>query len=360
MAKRYKFPKDEESCGGFRTKLVFKSWMQSGEQEAKSTGSWIPDTSTGSVKGQVLNYEKVVGQNEFTIWLPMPLTLGTNYSGSYDEMDDFKHTARKDIARLSLVNESRGLGIIGGLMNELAKTGNVFLTPNASSTMSQDAILNNNMGVEYKGARLRSHSFSWRLTPKSEAEQFEINKIIQVMKLNSAPTLRSRDETFNFFQDAEYQGKNISELEKAVEVAEDKLKNPSDKHVTILAANVAKADAQADLQRAQLMLGEGTEFNKKKFATAEVWGQEVNAESIEAVTSLTIPHTVEVSFWKDYELNPHLFKIADSFITSFDINYTTQGTWSAHEDGAPLETQITITLKEIKPQDAAAISSGGY
>jgi hypothetical protein len=43
----------------------------------------------------------------------------------------------------------------------------------------------------------------------------------------------------------------------------------------------------------------------------------------------------------------NLFTVSDSFITNLEVNYTSQGTWSAHEDGSSVETQVTISLKEI-------------
>lgn len=75
---------------------------------------------------------------------------------------------------------------------------------------------------------------------------------------------------------------------------------------------------------------------------------------------LTIPHTVSISFLDDGELNPFLFKTKECFITAVDVNYTTQGAWTAHPDGSTIETQITISLKEITQLTQQDISDGGY
>jgi hypothetical protein len=64
---------------------------------------------------------------------------------------------------------------------------------------------------------------------------------------------------------------------------------------------------------------------------------------------LSIPHTVTVSFLDDGLLNEHLYRTKECFITNLEINYTTQGAWTAHADGSPIETQITMSLKEITP-----------
>ena len=53
--------------------------------------------------------------------------------------------------------------------------------------------------------------------------------------------------------------------------------------------------------------------------------------------------------------------VKDSFILSVDVNYTPTGTWNAYEDGAPIETQLTISLKEnaIVTSDMVK-KKGGY
>ncbi len=75
---------------------------------------------------------------------------------------------------------------------------------------------------------------------------------------------------------------------------------------------------------------------------------------------LMIPHTVSVLFLDDGNINHHLFRTKDCFITSMDVNYTTTGTWAAHMDGSPIETQITINLKEITPVTQQEISMQGF
>jgi hypothetical protein len=76
---------------------------------------------------------------------------------------------------------------------------------------------------------------------------------------------------------------------------------------------------------------------------------------------LGIPATVNAEFWYGGKLNPHLFQIKDSFILSVEVNYTPTGTWNAYEDGAPIETQITVNLKENAIVTAEDIKeAGGY
>jgi hypothetical protein len=69
-------------------------------------------------------------------------------------------------------------------------------------------------------------------------------------------------------------------------------------------------------------------------------------DSLRNIGRLGIPVTVNVEFWYGPQINPHLFQIKDSFIQSVEVNYTPTGVWNAYEDGAPIETQLTVALKE--------------
>jgi hypothetical protein len=72
--------------------------------------------------------------------------------------------------------------------------------------------------------------------------------------------------------------------------------------------------------------------------------------------NLNIPMTVRIEFFQGTDItggvgglmpNPYLFKVKDAFITSVESNYTPTGMWNAFYDGAPIETSITISLKEL-------------
>ena len=51
--------------------------------------------------------------------------------------------------------------------------------------------------------------------------------------------------------------------------------------------------------------------------------------------------------------------VKDSFILSVDVNYTPTGTWNAYEDGAPIETQLTLNLKENSVVTQNEVTHGG-
>jgi hypothetical protein len=81
-------------------------------------------------------------------------------------------------------------------------------------------------------------------------------------------------------------------------------------------------------------------------------------ENVLAGGRLTIPPTVSVRFLDGDVTNPHLFKVKDSFITNVEVNYTSQGTWNPHKDGAPMEVQISITMKEVRQVTRKDVLSG--
>ena len=69
------------------------------------------------------------------------------------------------------------------------------------------------------------------------------------------------------------------------------------------------------------------------------------------------PGMVDVSFLYNGTKNPNLNYIKRSVIENIDVNYAPNG-WAAHEDGAPVQTTITIQFKEMFLVDRKAIEQG--
>lgn len=57
--------------------------------------------------------------------------------------------------------------------------------------------------------------------------------------------------------------------------------------------------------------------------------------------------------------NGYLNKVGDCVIENIDVNYTPNG-WSAHEDGAPVQTVVTLQFKEIVLVDRDMIDKQGF
>lgn len=347
-----RFPHDDASVGSFRTKLTFKTWGQKG---ASNSNGEVMDLGGYEVGVEEppndWNEPNVASKYEFVIWLPMPAQLNTGYSGEFSENDDMFHLDRDSIIH----NEDKGYLGAGGmastgltqLTKEIANIGYKMITPNGSVKMSRASVMNNNMGMMYNGARLRSHTFSWKFSPKSIEEQESVFEIIKAIKLASTPETGTISQKAILPKEAE---KMIGEAKARLVISE---KAEADIRASgvqgdnlrlgIKAAVDASNNMREDLENLQASLDDTGFFS---------------SDELKHVTNLTIPNTVALSFYKDYRINHNLFNINDSFITSFDVNYTASGNWTAHIDGAPLETQITMTLKEIAPITKSDIIGG--
>ena len=71
----------------------------------------------------------------------------------------------------------------------------------------------------------------------------------------------------------------------------------------------------------------------------------------------TPPGIFNLTFLQDGKENPNINKLQDSVLTSVDVNYAPVG-WSAHKDGAPVQTTMDLSFQEIVLVDRALISQG--
>jgi hypothetical protein len=71
----------------------------------------------------------------------------------------------------------------------------------------------------------------------------------------------------------------------------------------------------------------------------------------------TTPSMFDVKFLYNGKENTKINKIARSVIESIDVNYAPNG-WSAHTDGAPIQTTLTINFKEMVLVDRALVDKG--
>ena len=290
-AKIFKFPLDDVSAGNFWTRLIINTWVPTTREH-----SGIKGTGSGLDKDSIAN-----------IWLPMPLTLSTTYAQNYSDAENMLVTEGTADVNASGGNAldsagSTGAGIIKQMINEVQSGLNDLTSVNSSGKMSKGSIQNNKMGLVYDGASLRSHTLGWRMIPKDREEQKAIEQVCFAFKKFSSPVVKGPlggDTT-------------ISNSAKAHELA------------------VAAIEKQGD---------------GGKVASATSLLEDIE-DSLASIGRLGIPVTVNVEFWYGAERNLHLFQIKDSFIQSVEVNYTPTGTWNAYEDGAPIETQLSIVLKE--------------
>lgn len=76
--------------------------------------------------------------------------------------------------------QSIAAGLAANAVNSLM--GQENLDPFAAITRQTGSVLNQNQELLFRGVSLRSHSFSWTLTPRSKAEADEIKNIIRIFK----------------------------------------------------------------------------------------------------------------------------------------------------------------------------------
>jgi hypothetical protein len=70
------------------------------------------------------------------------------------------------------------------------------------------------------------------------------------------------------------------------------------------------------------------------------------------------PAAFRTKFLFNGQDNQYVNKVADSVITSIDVNYAPNG-WSSLEDGSPVQTTLTLQFKEVELIDKNKID-GGY
>jgi len=69
------------------------------------------------------------------------------------------------------------------------------------------------------------------------------------------------------------------------------------------------------------------------------------------------PSTFDVSFMFNGKMNRNVNKVAESVLESVDVNYAPNG-WAAHDDGAPVQTTLTLSFREMELIDKTKINDG--
>ena len=69
------------------------------------------------------------------------------------------------------------------------------------------------------------------------------------------------------------------------------------------------------------------------------------------------PSTFDVSFMFNGKMNRNVNKVAESVLESVDVNYAPNG-WAAHDDGAPVQTTLTLSFREMELIDKTKIQDG--
>ena len=329
--KTFKFPNDDVTAGNFWTRLIVNSWVPVRPREE------LVDKQG----------HKLTRYHIANIWLPMPLVLGTAYNQTYTESDNMmvnrgsnnwdswsqESQTRGWMDTFAKQAEARGRGATNEGYDFITSLMNV----NNSGKMAVGSVMNQQMGLVYDGAALRSHTFSWRMTPRSKEEQEAISTIVFALKSYAAPIIMGPlGGEVNH-----YTAKDKLEAKTA------EVNNASDRMMIEKYGGVYDANRPFD--------------NLERYNVLQELRAEKDFDSMRNIGRLGIPATVNVEFWFGDAVNPNLFMIKDSFITAVEVNYTPTGTWNAYKDGSAIQTQVTLSLKEnvvVAQHDIHA--AGGY
>jgi len=70
------------------------------------------------------------------------------------------------------------------------------------------------------------------------------------------------------------------------------------------------------------------------------------------------PSTFDIQFLNRLGENPWLFKISTCALTEFEVDYTPDGSYSVHKEGAPFGVEMTLTFTEMEQLTKARIAEG--
>jgi hypothetical protein len=69
------------------------------------------------------------------------------------------------------------------------------------------------------------------------------------------------------------------------------------------------------------------------------------------------PAVFEVEFWSGSQQNQYLNKVTQCVLTEIGVDYAPNG-WTAHNDGAPVQTSLSLAFQEIQIIDSAKVEDG--
>ncbi len=324
--KTFKFPLDDVSAGNFWTRLIVNSWLPVRDKQ-----EIVPKQLHQLSRFHIAN-----------IWLPMPQQLATAYNQTFTESDNIMMNRGTGFDVTSLKGAGKSFfdqvnAAYAQAQQESASFIASMANINNTNAMAKGSVMNQQKGLVYDGATLRKHSLSWKMIPKSEEEQEKIAQVVFALKKYSVPVIKSKG------------GGDVNHLNTAEQWE----------------AYTKEIAENTDLQRQMYAAGGQPQFKHDQkmvlLYMQQMMGGTFGEDTMRNIGRLGIPATINVEFWFGDAPNPNLFMIKDSFISSVGVNYTPEGGWNAYKDGAPIQTQLTLSLTEnaILTQDDVKFA-GGY
>lgn len=219
----------------------------------------------------------------------------------------------------------------------------------------------------------------------------KINLALKPKKKRSVATISLYiPDTMNFQQNAGYGNLSLMDVAKDVAGAVSGAFNPS-KHPVLStiaqapslgisatqsnAAKLALSTQGLAINPQQQLLFDGIDFRDYQLAFTFTPYSREEAETVKNIIKIfrqsaapqivtggagmffVPPSTFDVRFLFNGGDNTNINKVAESVITSIDVNYAPNG-WAAMENGAPVQTTLTMQFKEIELIDSNKIKKG--
>ena len=86
--------------------------------------------------------------------------------------------------------------ILNDLSSEIVGKLGIQVDPLQVLSRSTGSVVNNNAELLFRGPKLRSFDFSWKLSPRSAEDSRRIRKMVRFFKLNSLPTVSTKGTIF--------------------------------------------------------------------------------------------------------------------------------------------------------------------
>ena len=176
--------------------------------------------------------------------------------------------------------------------------GSIEFNDIAGST--RGIVINPNAELLYDSPQMREVGMVFKMVASNKAESEQIYKICQTFRRNASP---------------EYGGTDV-------------------------------ADSDEWKETKQTLLGDLTEGVN---GDENIWGNMNNF--------IRVPNLCKFTFMKGHTVHPWLVQFKPCAISNVEVNYTPDGTYATHSDGAPVAVEIKLSFMETKVVFAQEINS---
>ena len=176
--------------------------------------------------------------------------------------------------------------------------GSIEFNDIAGST--RGIVINPNAELLYDSPQMREVGMVFKMVASNKAESEQIYKICQTFRRNASP---------------EYGGTDV-------------------------------ADSDEWKETKQTLLGDLTEGVN---GDENIWGNMNNF--------IRVPNLCKFTFMKGHNVHPWLVQFKPCAISNVEVNYTPDGTYATHSDGAPVAVEIKLSFMETKVVFAQEINS---